>query len=61
VQTFAPPGFGARLDRFYDVSVDDERFLMTRSLGGTGDAESTQGLTILVQNFVEELKRLVPN
>ena len=41
---------------FYDVSSDGERFLMVRPV-----ADDSQGELILVQNFFEELKRLVPN
>ncbi len=43
--------------RLYDVAPDDERFLMARS----PSAENTPISAILVQNFFEELKRLVPN
>jgi len=39
----------------YDVSQDDQRFVMLRNVGAE-DAE-----LILVENFSEELKRLVPN
>ena len=41
----------------YDVTPDDERFIMIRQ---TGDV-STAAKLIIVQNFFEELKRLVPN
>ena len=40
----------------YDVTPDDQRFIMIRQLG-----EDTAGELFLVQNFFEELKRLVPN
>ena len=43
--------------RFYDVAPDDERFLMARP----PSAENTPISAILVQNFFEELKRLVPD
>ena len=46
----------ANAQRTYDVSSDDQRFIMMRRAGGTDDAK-----LILVQNFFEELKRLVPN
>ena len=49
------PGFEA--GRSYDVSLDDERFLMARPVGA--DDEPTP--VILVQNFFEELKARVPN
>ena len=41
----------------YDVDLDDQRFVMVRSLQ---DVETTPSL-VIVQNFFEELKRLVPN
>ena len=40
----------------YDVTLDDERFLMIRSVG---EADATK--LILVLNFLEELKARVPN
>jgi len=40
----------------YDVAPDDSRFLMIRQTGGDDEPRM-----ILVQNFFEELKRLVPN
>ncbi|MSR37143.1 MAG: hypothetical protein EXR95_10980 [Gemmatimonadetes bacterium] len=43
-------------DRRYDVARDDERFLMTRPVESDGSSDSV----VLVQNFFEELKRLVP-
>ncbi len=42
----------------YDVSSDGERFLMVRTYRSDTQAEVEY---ILVQNFFEELKRLVPN
>jgi len=42
----------------YDVSRDGERFLMIRETTNGVDTEPTQ--LILVQNWTEELKRLVP-
>ncbi len=44
------------LDPQYDVALDGERFIMIRQAG-----EGEAGSLILVQNFFEELKRLVPN
>jgi Tol biopolymer transport system component len=41
---------------FYDVAPDDERFLMARNFGSSGSVS-----LVLVQNFFEELRRLVPN
>ena len=40
---------------FYDISSDDRRFLMARSL-----QRGTRSVN-LVQHFFEELTRLVPN
>lgn len=49
-------GFG--LDRNFDVTSDGERFLF-RVAEGAAASESTAEL-VLVQNWVQELKRLVP-
>ena len=48
----------------YDITSDDERFLMARRY--QGDAQEEGGAPepprlILVQNFFEELKARVPN
>jgi serine/threonine-protein kinase len=45
-------------NNFYDVSTDGERFLMARPY--VGDREDVASRFVLVQNFFEELKRLVP-
>jgi len=42
---------------FYDVAPDDERFLMARRYDGNAPETSF----VLVQNFFQELQRLVPN
>jgi hypothetical protein len=42
---------------FYDVALDDQRFLMARRY----DADEAATSFVLVLNFFEELKRLVPN
>ena len=42
--------------REYDVTLDDERFIMLRQ---AGDVDASK--VILVQNFFEELKARVPN
>lgn len=58
------PSLGLGTGRSYDVSPDGQRFLMLKEdggAGGQGGAEATSappGL-ILVQNWGEELKRLV--
>jgi hypothetical protein len=44
--------------RSYDVSPDGQRFLMALTKDRPGDRASTQ--TIWVQNWFDELKRLVP-
>ena len=49
-----PPSNGGRA---YDVSLDGQRFLMIKADGGS---ENTPPHFILVQNWFEELKRLVP-
>ena len=46
-------------DDLYDISSDDQRFLMGRVVGG-GETEDSQRL-ILVQNFFEELRERVSN
>ena len=48
-------GFG----RNYDVSLDGRRFLMIKPGGGSGQAVASPTF-IVVQNWAEELKRLVP-
>jgi serine/threonine-protein kinase len=45
---------------FYDVSADDQRFLMGR-VAGIGDEDTVGPTTVLVQNFLEVLKQRVPN
>ena len=46
----------SRLRQQYDVTPDDQRFVMIR-LGGSGNA----GELIVVENFFEELKAKVGN
>ena len=43
--------------QMYDVSLDDQRFVMLRRGGGG----STTTELIMVENWAEELNRLVPN
>ncbi len=45
--------------RTHDVSPDGERFLMIKEGGGADDTSAPSQL-ILVQNWFEELRRLVP-
>ena len=47
----------SRGNNFYDVSSDGERFLMVRPYG----LEEGSRSVIIVQNFFEELKRLLPS
>jgi serine/threonine-protein kinase len=56
--------YGALSGTFYDVAPDDERFLVatTRPGGVNPEAQTVASANmILVENFFEELKRLVPN
>jgi hypothetical protein len=59
VRLFEGPYFdGAGLNtvRHYDVTPDGQRFLMLKDTGGEGNGAQI----IVVQNWFEELKRLVP-
>ena len=49
-------GDGAIIGRTYDISPDGKRFLMIKE----GGSEAAQQKIVVVQNFFEELKRLVP-
>jgi hypothetical protein len=44
----------------YAVTPDGKRFLMSASLLKSGDAASARQTILVVQNWIEELKRLVP-
>ena len=47
--------------RQYDVTADGQRFLMLRRPAGTGsEGDAARPKIVLVENFFEELKRLVP-
>ena len=48
-----------RPGRTYDVSPDGQRFLMLKNGGGT-DQTAVPASLIVVLNWTEELKRLVP-
>ncbi|HEU5256867.1 MAG TPA: hypothetical protein VFU28_12805 [Vicinamibacterales bacterium] len=52
-------GAGLTIGREYDVSPDDQRFLMIKE-GGASDQTAAPGSLIVVLNWIEELKRLVP-
>ena len=45
--------------RNYDISADGQRFLMIKEAGATTD-DAREPEIILVQNWLEELKRLAP-
>ena len=49
---------GANAGRTYDISPDGQRFLMIKVGGGSDQAAAPQ--IVVVQNWFEELKRLVP-
>jgi hypothetical protein len=61
---------GPTLGRMYDVSADGQRFLMIKEISasraspgfaaGGADERPTSARIILVQDWFEELKRLVP-
>jgi len=52
--------FGSR-NRKYDISPDGQRFLMLKEVEQTEETSApTQDALIIVQNWFEELKRLVP-
>ena len=58
--TIPPEYYTSVGDNFYDVSLDDQRFLMGRRLERDAQGGGAPNL-ILVQNFFEELKERVPN
>jgi hypothetical protein len=45
--------------RHYDVSADGQRFLMLKA-GATGNPNATPASMVVVLNWDQELKRLVP-
>jgi hypothetical protein len=51
-------GSAGLLGRTYDVSPDSQRFLMIKGSGG--DDTAARPAIVVVQHWVEELKRLVP-
>jgi hypothetical protein len=55
----APPFSASWGGRTYDISLDDQRFLMPDSLTPS-DPAAGPARFIVVQNWLEELKRLVP-
>lgn len=57
VELFSGPYIAANVLRTYDVSRDGQRFLMIKSAAGADEAPEAQ--IVIVQNWLEELKRLV--
>jgi hypothetical protein len=53
---FAGPYYAALSGRTYDVSADGQRFLMIKA---AGSAVNNMPRIIIVENWFEELKRLV--
>ena len=53
------PDCGLGLDRSWDVTADGERFLF-RETASVADGKETDLEIVLLQNWTEELKRLVP-
>ena len=51
--------FPAVTGRMYDISPDGERFVLVKELSG-GDGETEAPQVVLVENWFEELERLVP-
>ena len=45
--------------RTFDISPDGQRFLLIKEAGAIGDASAARRI-VFVQNWIEELKRLVP-
>jgi hypothetical protein len=57
---FDGPYLAPNAARTYDVSPDGKRFLMIKEVPRqAGEARATPRL-VIIQNWVEELKRLVP-
>ena len=53
-----PFAFGGSPGRSFDVSPDGRRFLMIKE--GTSDKDAAPPQIVVVRNWFEELKRLVP-
>jgi hypothetical protein len=49
---------GQALRGIYDVTEDGQRFLLIKRV--EGDRESAERTIVIVENWLEELKRLVP-
>ena len=62
VQLFEGPHYRSQtgsLRPYYDVTADGRRFLLM-SASSVGTASGTRPRMVVVQNWFEELKRLVP-
>jgi serine/threonine-protein kinase len=58
---FGGPAFSVPTNgRMYDVSADGRRFLMIKQAPPTGERAAAPLQLVVVQNWLEELKRLVP-
>ena len=55
----ATPFVATWAGRTYEISLDDRRFLMPDSMTSS-DSDARPARFIVVQNWTEELKRLVP-
>jgi hypothetical protein len=55
----APPFPASWSGRTYDISLDDQRFLMPDSMTSS-DSTARPARFVVVLNWFEELKRLVP-
>ena len=53
-------GVGNSSPRTYDVSPDGQRFLMLKQVASP-DQSAAPARIVVVQNWMEELKRLVPH
>jgi serine/threonine-protein kinase len=53
-------GGGGTFGRTYDVSADGKRFLMIKEASDSKDADAPTPTITVVQNWFEELRRLVP-
>jgi Tol biopolymer transport system component len=60
VDTVLERGVGPQL-RSAILHPDGDRLIVLRQVAGPGDDPVAEGRVILVKNFLEELKRLVPN
>ena len=59
--TIPPDYLGGPVDNLYDITSDDQQFLMARVYQGDAQERAALSPFVLVQNFFEELKARVPN